>query len=92
MTKKKIDLPPGKKVRGYGMINDYGEFEFTPEQTGVRQGKYRVVKEGDDFSIAVTDRLILIRQRVERKNGLALVSEFMKSVNNVLMTLREYEF
>lgn len=92
MTKKKIDLPPGKKVKGYGMINEFGEFEFTPEQTGSRMGKYKIVKECDCYSIGTTDKLIIVRVKQDRKNGLELLTEFMKQVNLILSDLRSYEF
>lgn len=91
-VKKKLDLPVGQKIRGYGMVNEYGEFEFTPEQTGSRQGKYKIVKEAANYSIGTTDKLILVRIKQNRANGLQLLTDFMKEVNKILADFRQYEF
>jgi len=89
---KKVNLVPGVKYKGYAMLNDYGEIQFTPEQTGVNKGKYSIVKETDEYSIAVTKKYIILRERVDKQNGLPLIHDFMKTVNNIINDLRQYEF
>lgn len=89
---KRVNLEPGVKYKGYAMLNEYGEIQFTPEQTGANKGKYSIVKETDDYSIAVTKKFIILRERVEKKNGLPLIHDFLKTVNNIINDLRLYEF
>ena len=89
---KKVEMKPGVKYKGYATLNEYGEIQFTPEQTGVNQGKFRVVKEGQFYSIGVTPNFILVRQKLAKKNCLELITEFMKTVNMIMQDLRSYEF
>lgn len=89
---KKVNLEPGVKYKGYAMLNEYGEIQFTPEQTGLNKGKYSIVKETDGYSIAVTKQFIIIRERIDKKNGLPLIRDFMQTVNSIIQDLRSYEF
>lgn len=89
---KKVNLEPGVKYKGYAMLNEYGEIQFTPEQTGLNKGKYSIVKETDGYSIAVTKQFIIIRERIDKKNGLPLIKDFMQTVNSIIQDLRTYEF
>lgn len=89
---KKVNLEPGVKYKGYAMLNEYGEIQFTPEQTGLNKGKYSIVKETDGYSIAVTKQFIIIRERIDKKNGLPLIKDFMQTVNSIIQDLRSYEF
>lgn len=89
---KKVNLEPGVKYKGYAMLNEYGEIQFTPEQTGVNKGKFKIVKETDSYTIATTTKFVIMRERIEKKNGLPLIQDFMKTVNAILTDLRQYEF
>lgn len=85
-------MVPGIKYRGYGVLNEFGEFEFIPENTGSRQGRKRLVKQGDNFSVSTTSNNLVIHMLVKReRERLKLVKEFMTVVNEVLMILRDYE-
>ena len=92
MKKQRKDMVAGVKYRGYGYINEFGEFEFTPEQTGINKGKRKVLKEGDGFSIAETTNLVLVTVKVPHKfKGVELVKEYLRVMNNVLNILRDYD-
>lgn len=90
--RKKMDFPVGVKVRGYGIRNEFGEFEFIPENTGSRQGRKKLVKEGNGYSVSNTSAHVIIHLLVPKQDErLALIREYMKLVNNVLEVLRDYE-
>lgn len=92
MTRKKIDLTPGVKYRGYGCINDFGEFEFVPEQTGSRKGQRSVLKMGNGFTVSETSNSILIHMNVQKnKDRVCVMREFLKLSNTVLSILKDYE-
>lgn len=89
---KKMELPVGKKVRGYGLLNEYGEFDFIPEQTGVREGQVKLLFQGDDYTVSTTKKLVVIHLRLEKVNGLDLVKNYFKLMNTIFDKIRNYEF
>lgn len=88
----KMELPVGKKIKGYGLINEYGEFDFIPEQTGVRAGETKLVKQGDNYSVSTTKKLIVVHIRLDKNNGLELFKAFMSTVNEIFNCFKTYEF
>lgn len=92
MKKQRIHLVPGVKYRGHGFLNDFGEFEFTPEQTGSREGQRRLIKEGDGFTISETSTKKIIHLTVPRKlAGFELIKEILNVTNKVIQIIRDYE-
>ena len=89
---KKMEIPIGKKVRGYGLLNEYGEFDFIPEQTGARQGQVKVVCQTDDYTLSTTKNYVVVHFRMEKKSGLELIKTYLGIVNVILDKLRFYEF
>lgn len=93
MGKKRLDLEVGRKYRGYGLINEYGEFEFTPEETGSRKGVMKTVKEADGYSIKTTEKLVIVHFSLE-KNGksMVMIKMLMDIFNKLINDFRTYEF
>lgn len=91
MTKQKFDFPVGQKVRGYGMLNEYGEFEFLPEQTGIRKGSTKLLKETEKYTISTTKKKLLVYIRLEKEKRLPLIKSYLTEVNNILDDLNHYD-
>lgn len=92
MLKKRLELQAGVKYRGYGYINTFGEFEFTPEQTGSRQGKRRMLKEGENFTISETTGMRIFHITLPKElSGINLIKEFLSVMNKIVEVLRDYE-
>lgn len=89
---QKMTLPVGQKIRGYGLVNEFGEFDFIPEQTGIRQGQTKLVKQGENYSITTTKKLVIVHLRLDAAKGLELIKSFMKTVNEILLDFQKYEF
>lgn len=92
--KQKRELQVGQKVRGYGLLNEYGEFDFIPEETGSRKGKIKVVKEGDHYKVSSTVNTIQILISLDRGTNLpklVQLSLFMNYVNEVIQILKSYD-
>lgn len=90
--RQKIELKPGVKYKGYGFLNPYGEFEFTPEQTGSRQGKRRLIKEGDGFTLSETNQVLIVHLTLAKEfKGLLLIKKFLSITNQIITFLRDYE-
>lgn len=92
MGRIKMNIPVGQKIRGYGVLNEYGEFDFIPEQTGSREGQINLLKQGDNFSVSTTKKLVIVHIRLERNNGLALLKDYFTKVNEIMNILKNYEF
>lgn len=89
---KKMEMPVGQKVRGYGLLNEYGEFEFIPEQTGLRMGQTKLLKQGDNYTLSTTKKFVIVHVRLDKANGMKIIVNLMQAINNVVQTLRNYEF
>lgn len=90
--KTRKELIAGVRYKGYGVINEFGEFEFTPENTGSQQGRQKVLKSGEDFTISETRtkllvRLVIRKQKTQMENIFAVARIFDK----VLKIFRSYE-
>lgn len=91
--KKRIEITPGVKYRGYGYINEFGEFEFIPEQKGANEGRRKCVKTGDGWTVATTRNFVTIHLCVPIK--LTRMGRIIKSTsmfNECLTVLNSYEF
>lgn len=89
---KKMEMPVGKKIRGYGLLNEYGEFDFIPEQTGLREGQVKLLFQGDEYTISTTKKLVVIHVRLEKVNGLELLKKYFGTMNKIFDKLKSYEF
>ena len=91
--KKRLDLEVGRKYRGYGLINEYGEFEFTPEETGSRKGVMKTVKESEGYSIKTTEKLVIVHFSLEKKDkSMVMIKMLMDIFNKLINDFRTYEF
>lgn len=90
--KQKLEMEAGVKYRGYGFINEFGEFEFTPEATGSRQGSVKILKTGENFTVSYSSRSIIFHGRLER--GLNMIERIRKLTsmfNVIFQVIKEYE-
>lgn len=90
--KKKLDLKPGQKYRGYGILNEYGEFEFIPENTGSRQGVKKILKTGLNYTVSTTTNLFIAHITVPKQDDrLKMMNKYLRIVNETLKIIRDYE-
>ena len=90
--KKKGQLEVGKRYRGYGVLNEYGEFNFEPENTGSRAGiiKQIVVRDGVNLSHTKDNIIVLMKIR-KSSNQRDYLRDIMQKVDILLGLLREYD-
>lgn len=89
---KKMNFEVGKKYRGYGFINEYGEFEFTPEQTGAKKGQVTQLRCTDDYSLSYTKKYVLVHLRLEKSTTMELIKRLMNICSNLIIDFKKYEF
>lgn len=90
---QKMSLPVGQKIRGYGLLNEYGEFDFIPEQTGSRQGETKLIKSTDEYTLSETKQKILVHVRLNKvdKSMIDILKQYIQIMNTILFELRKYE-
>lgn len=90
--KPRKELLVGVRYRGYAVLNEFGEFEFTPENTGSQQGRQKVLKSGEDFSISETRTKLLVRLVIKKHNTqMENIFAVAKIFDKVLKIFRNYE-
>lgn len=86
-----MNLVVGKKYRGWGYLNAYGEMMFTPEQKGIRAGKTKVIKETEKYKLSTTQNLVQIYVKLPKRKSLEMCQDLMQVLNELLTDLRTYE-
>ena len=82
----------GVKYAGYGVINAFREFQFYPSQKGAREGRLKMVKQGEGWSVSTTRENIIVHIRLPRKDkALDRISEFLRLQNFVMQVLKDYD-
>lgn len=82
----------GQKYAGYGVLNAFREFIFIPSQKGANEGRMKVVRQGEGWSVHSTRENIVIHIKFPRKEkALDRVSEFLRLQQQVLEVLKEYD-
>ena len=68
----KMSLEPGVKYRGTGWINEYGEFQFTPEQKGSKPSNLKIVHQESNFAIYESAHLWQVKVNFQK----SLIEDF----------------
>lgn len=90
---KKVKLEPGKKYKGYAVLNEYGEIQFTPSQIGSKPDQKRVVKEDDDYTIYSTKNFVIASIRLPRPLGfMQRISLLMSIIDKLIKDFKKYDF
>lgn len=93
MGMKKMQIEPGVKYKGYYWVNEFGEIQVQPEQTGVNAGRMKAVKDGDGWTLKTTQKQIIAHINIDKgENALDRMKLFMNKVNEILVILQEYDF
>lgn len=89
--KKKRTMEPGVKYRGYALLNEYGEIEFIPEDTGSRKGVVKMVCQTDQYKVSTTKNRVLVYLSINKCNGVQLCSKLFRLCTEISVRLRDYE-
>lgn len=85
------EMKPGVKYQGYGIINEFREFQFIPTQKGANEGRLKLVKQGGGWTLHTSADNIIIHLKFQRqKEQNAAVMKFLAIVQDVVTCLREY--
>lgn len=83
----------GVKYRGWATLNEYGQINFTPEQTGAQAGNKKLVVEGKGFSVYTTKKKVVVHLSLDRNaDKMNIMSQFYNIVGHITEELRKYAF
>lgn len=92
MSKQKFDFEVGKKYRGYGYLNEYGEFNFDPEKTGSRSGVIKNIATREGVSLSHSKNFLFVYLKIHKTKSICnYFSEITKKLDVVFKMLRTYE-
>lgn len=90
---KKLNLVPGKKYKGYAILNEYGEINFTPAQVGSKPDQKKIVVEHDDYTIYETKNLIISSIRLSRDlSFMQRITTLLQIIDKLLLEFKKYDF
>lgn len=93
MGRKKMALEPGKKYKGVGWVNEYGQHFFEAYQSGENQNYMKLIKETKDFSLYESNKLLKIAVKIEKdRDKFEMVRRFMKAFSDASIEIKNYNF
>lgn len=85
-------MTPGKRYKGYGSINEFGEFDFTPSQVGSKPDQKKIIKETDEYTLYETKNFVLTSIRVPKTLTVFKRIMFLLSVvDSIVSEFKKYE-
>lgn len=85
-------MTPGKRYKGYGSINEFGEFDFTPSQVGSKPDQKKIIKETDEYTLYETKNFVLTSIRVPKTlNVFKRIMFLLHTVDKIVSEFKKYE-
>lgn len=85
-------MTPGKRYKGYGSINEFGEFDFTPSQVGSKPDQKKIIKETDEYTLYETKNFVLTSIRVPKTlNVFKRIMFLLSVVDSIVTEFKKYE-
>lgn len=92
MEKSRLKIETGVKYSGYGVLNEFGEWTFTPSQVGSRKGRKKFVCGDNDYTVYTTNKKVIIHLSMDRADRYGLINIFLKFVDKLLNVFKDYDF
>lgn len=91
---KDSNMEVGKKYKGYGLINKFGEFSFQPEATGSQAGREKLLKTWTDEMVTIkeTKNFLIVTLKEEKiKDEPTRARSLMNKFNLIFNFLKSHE-
>lgn len=89
---KKDKMKPGVKYRGYGMLSEWKEFYFIPENKGAHAGREKTLFESQMIKVKKTKNLIIVSANLEiQANKLDYIKQFAFAFNEFTNFIKTHE-
>jgi len=91
MAKKKIKMEVGKRYKGYGVLNEYGEYSFEPCQVVENPKNMKIVLAHGNATIYESERFYKISVKVPKgANKAEICRQFTLDLSRAVYNLRMY--
>lgn len=91
--RKKLELVPGVRYKGYAMLNEFGQIQFDPENKGAHEGQKKIVVEKDNYSVSQTRKFVIFHFKLpiggQVKDRMRALLDVMNDFINIIRT---YDF
>ena len=87
-----MEIKVGVPYKGSGVLNNYGQWTFTPSQVGSREGQKSLVKQEENYTLYSTKKKVIIYITLERGEKMSLIAAFCKVVDKLLLNFKDYDF
>jgi hypothetical protein len=92
MGKQVKEMVQGVKYPGYGFINEFNEFQFTPSEVGSRKEVRKLLKEEKNYTVYYTKNKIIFHATVDRRlSRNERIKKVIEVMNNLIGVLQEYD-
>lgn len=93
MSKQQLDLQPGVKYPGYGILNEFGEFQFIPQETGSRKELKKCLVEENEYTVYYTKNKIILHCTMPRTlSRNERIRKVLNLLDNFIKVLQNYDF
>lgn len=89
---KEMEIKVGVAYKGSGVLNEYGQWMFTPSQVGSRIGQKSLVTQDSNYALYSTKKKVVIYISLDRAEKMSLIATFCKVVDKLLLNLKDYDF
>ena len=87
-----MEIKVGVPYKGSGVLNNFGQWTFTPSQVGSREGQKSLVKQDANYTLYSTKKKVVIYITLERGEKMSLIAAFCKVVDKLLLNFKDYDF
>lgn len=92
MARKKMTLVVGKKYKGYGWVNEYGQTFFEASQPGVNPNNMKLIKETKEFSLYESANFLKIAVKIEKDSDkFEMIRRFMAAFTKASVEIKNYK-
>lgn len=92
MSLQQMEIKVGVPYRGSGVLNDYGQWMFTPAQVGSREGQKKLVKSDKDYTLYTTKKKVIIHISLERAEKRELMKKVFFLADRLFIDFKDYDF
>ena len=88
---EKKDIEVGQLYKGYGVLNEYGQFEFTPCKKMPQEQRMKIVRSGEDFTLYECKHTFRLAFTFRKgKDWMQTVQSFVAATSRAAVLIKEY--
>lgn len=91
MARSKMKMEVGKRYKGCGWINEYGQTFFEAYQSNQRDNAMKLVKENESYSLYESGNFLKIAVKIEKETDkFEMIKKFMAAFQDACFEIKNY--